>query len=119
MMDDIEHDQPSLRERRLDAYKKWNESMKETGNDRIDGQFQIVPNAAGVIGENMQVTPDGITDEVLVELETQFVARYRRTFIFSPMADKIKRVDNRAIESMVPFCYRYMRYTCFGVNSVS
>jgi len=93
--------------------------MREAGNDRIDGQFQIVPNAAGVIGENLQVTLVGLTDEVLVELETQFVARYRRTFKFAAESAVIKHVDNRAIESMGPFCYRYLRYTCFGVNMVT
>ena len=116
MMDEVEHNASSLKERRLAIYRLWNERMKDTGNDRIDGQFQIVPNAKGVVGENLQVTNDGMIDEIHVELETGFIARYRRTFVFNSDTDVIRQVQSKAIESIGPFCYRYMQYTCFGVN---
>ena len=88
--------------------------MKETGNDRINGQHPIIPNEDGVVGENMVMTGDTITDEIMVELGTGFPTKYRRTFVFPPEGGHIKNVETWAIEGFCPFAYRYLRYTCFA-----
>jgi len=109
------NNEPSLRDKRLDAYIEWNRNMKETGHDRINGEHPIIPNEDGVIGDNLLMVDDSITDEIIVVLETGFPTRFLRTFVFQPESATIKDVRTHAIEPFCSFFYRYLRYSCLGV----